>query len=57
MQNLEKDYKDYRKKFKKAGKKAVELMQSQPLSPKQSIEMLKKNRELATQMLMDRLNN
>ena len=51
------NYQDYQKKVNEEGKKAVELMQSQPLSPAKSIELLKKNRELAIQMRMERLSN
>ena len=57
MQDQEKNCKDYRKKVSREGKKAVKLMESQPLSREESIEMFKRNMELATQMRTQRLNN
>jgi len=57
MQNQKKNYKEYRKKVSREGKKAVNLMQSQPLSREESIEMFKRNMELAIQMRTQRLNN
>jgi len=57
MQNQKKNYKEYRKKVSREGKKAVKLMESQPLSREESIEMFKRNMELAIQMRTQRLNN
>ena len=57
MQDQKKNYKEYRKKVSREGKKAVKLMESQPLSREESIEMFKRNMELATQMRTQRLNN
>lgn len=51
-----KNYKDYQEKVNEEGKKALQLMQSKPLSPAESIEMFKKNKELAIRMRMERLN-
>jgi len=57
MQNQKKNYKEYRKKVSREGNKAVKLMESQPLSREESIEMFKRNMELAIQMRTQRLNN
>jgi len=57
MQDQKKNYKEYRKKVSREGKKAVKLMESQPLSREESIEMFKRNMELAIQMRTQRLNN
>ena len=57
MQNREKNYRAYRKKVTREGKKAVELMQLNPLSREESIEMFKRNMELAIQMRRQRLND
>jgi len=57
MQNRVKNYRAYRKKVNREGRKAIELMQSQPLSREESIEMFKRNKELAFQMRRQRLSN
>jgi hypothetical protein len=53
---LEKDYKEYQLKVNEEGKKPVQLMNSQPLSPEKTKDQFKKNKELAIQMRMKRLS-
>lgn len=52
-----KNYKDYQKKVNEEGKKAVVLMQSQPLSHSEYKNQFKKSKELAEQMRTQRQNS